>query len=179
MKEYVRQKIINNILKRDLKVCDKYEHLVAHGLVKFSDASVDDLSFFAKVIVSGYLIPAGVKWQLGDVRVGQSCIIKLQDDHIHYLDVLEDTKQFLWAIDNHRDSVHPDEALAYFLSKARPDLQVDSVVDDLSGLRRVIVTDPSSERSATMDDVVEDGVRKLVFRFSDEEIGWVNRVRQI
>lgn len=170
MREETRQKIINNIVKRDIKVCDKYEHLVSLGLIRFSDASLDDLSDWARLIVSGYLIPAGIKWQLGDVRVGNSSILKLDDDYIHYLDVLDDSKQFLWAIEQHKDAAHPDEALAYFLSKARPDLQIDTVVDDVSGLRRMVVTNAQG-KTAILDDVMKDGKRCITYSFSGKEIG--------
>lgn len=104
------------------KISDEYEQLIADNQIAFSEAKLDDLPKFAQMIVSQFL--PKFNWTLGNIKLGNSCCIKIGDAFLQYVDVFEDTKQFAWSTDNHKTGVHPDAALVYFLKKEFPDLDV-------------------------------------------------------
>lgn len=129
---------------------DQFEKLIAEGGIKFAPAPLSDLTNWGKSLVIAFLDRAGITWELGDVRIGGAYCLKLNDPFLQYLDVLEDTGQFMWCIDDHHDSIHPDEASAYIMVKSFPDFQIRCERTD--GVRRMIVTRPDGVEF-TIDDL--------------------------
>lgn len=96
---------------------NQFEELIAAGKIKFKPATPDDLEPWGKSLVLAFLARPQIQFKLGDQKVGNSYCLKLQDKFLQYLDIHPDTKQFLWCIDNHHDSIKPDHAGIYLAER--------------------------------------------------------------
>lgn len=133
----------------DLSVSDQFEQLIGRGEIKFAPAKKEDLSNFGHLIVAVYIEKAGLTWELGDVKIGASYCLKIHDDLIHYLDVLEEAEQFVFCIDNHHSSVKPDEASAYLIAKTMPGIKIR--VEETDSIRLIHVELPNGEKFTISD----------------------------
>lgn len=131
---------------------NQFEQLIAEGKIEFHDATTDALTDWGYAIVGSFLTRHNIGWKLGNVKVGEAYCLKIDDPYLQYLDILEDTEQFMWCTDDHHDSVHPDDASAYLIHKSTPGVTVDCIRDEKTGLRRMILHIPDG-RDIVIDDL--------------------------
>ena len=74
-------------------------------------------SEWAKYLVKAYIISNGIDWEVGDITIDNAICIKIHDEYLQYLDIFNNTRQFMFCIDNHTDSIHPDDVSIYILQK--------------------------------------------------------------
>lgn len=114
---------------------EEFGKLIADGKINFLDADISELPEYGQELVAGFLADAGIKWKLGDVRVGNAICLKLSDDYLQYLDIYLDSGEFLWSTDDHRHFVHSDAASIYLISKKMPDVDFRTVRTDDGAVR--------------------------------------------
>jgi hypothetical protein len=110
-----------------MKHCDAFEkYLKKIKFNKIVAEDVDTFDGFTKFILNTYFEGTGIGLKLGSHRIWSaddlhSIIFKTDDDYITYLDIFPSSKQFMFISDkNHNDSMHPDQAMIYLLSKRHP-----------------------------------------------------------
>lgn len=145
-----------------MNASDEFERLITEGKIQFKKASIRSLERMGQATVSLFLNPASMKWKLGDVRVGESYCLQIEDDFIGYVDIHPAEEQFLWCTKDHHASIHPDVASSYFLMKAIPGVQARCMVDDITGTRIIEVVSPTGLR-VRCKDYEKDGERKIEF----------------
>lgn len=94
---------------------DQFEELVATNQITYSKASKNQLTRWARGLVETFLEPAKIDWLLGDKEINGVISLKLSHPYLEYLDIDSRKEQFMWCIDNHRDSIPPDHALMILL----------------------------------------------------------------
>lgn len=132
---------------------EQFEELIAGGKIKFAPADASALTPWGRVVVNLYLGKAGIGWQLGDTKVGRSYCLKVDDHYLQYLDILEETQEFLWCTDDHHNSIHPDAASAYLIMKTLPGVRVTSRVDGDVRWMDAEVETPNGPIKFTVSDV--------------------------
>jgi len=100
-----------------MNIPDQFEKLIEEGKITWREATLDDLSDWGKKLVSSYFEKYRIKWWLGGTNIEGSVVLKIDDPYIQYFDVLEETQQFLFCIDNHHNSIPPIEASIYLINK--------------------------------------------------------------
>lgn len=98
-------------------IANEFEKMISAGTMSFHEVDVRTLDKWGQMLVNEFLGKHNIKWLLGDKKVGNAYCLKLSDPLLHYMDVYPDTRQFMWCIDNHRDSMKPDDVLVYLLNK--------------------------------------------------------------
>lgn len=117
---------------------DQFEALIAAGQMTFRPARLEELDDWGRALVTTFLPPeAGISWKLGTPRIGNAYCLRLNDRFLHYLDVYPDTEQFQWCGAGHHEGIHPDEALAYLMARAYPDLHIQVLRDEQTGRCRL------------------------------------------
>ncbi len=102
-----------------------------------SDA--DAFDDFTKFLLNSYFRGTNINLKLGSHCVRSknglhSIIFKTDDDYIKYLDVFPSLEQFMFISDeHHHESIHPDQALVYLLSKVNPNANYSCLIDDKKG----------------------------------------------
>ena len=107
------------------QIGDEFERLVSSGEMVWRRARPEELPPFARLTVHHMLDPYGVGWELGTTSVGTAVCLRLSDPRLRYLDVYPETEQFMWCLEGHRESVHPDEALIHLVRRANPGIAVE------------------------------------------------------
>jgi len=144
-----------------VKDCEEFERLIKEGQINFHEADLDDLDKWGQGLIDSFL--PNIAWQLGDVKVGQSYCLKIEDDLIGYLDILPETDQFVWCTKDHTDSFHPDVAAAYLCTRSIPGSTARCIVDDETGLRTIEIHLPDG-RGILVRDIEKDGVRVIEYK---------------
>lgn len=139
-------------------MCDdsnRYEELIATGKMSFRPLTDDDyIGLGAKmlIIIDAFLVQHGIKFQVGDHRIGNSMCLKLDDDYLQYLDIYQ--QGFMWSTDNHHEGVHPSVASAYLISMEAPHITVRVIRDTERGLIRMSLFD--GDREEVLEDWAPD-----------------------
>ena len=111
--------------------------LITNGTFKKTDLhAIKDN--WAVGIIDQFIESHGIEWSICTEKIGPISIIKLEDDYLKYVLIMtyksyegQRCDEFYWLngddpnIDEH--GVHPDEASAYLLKKARPDIEFANV----------------------------------------------------
>jgi len=117
---------------------DQFEQLIERNQLTFRPASLSELDDWGRALVGTFLRhESGITWQLGEPTLGAAYCLQLSDDYLQYLDIYPQTRRFMWCTDDHHDSVHPDETLAYLLVRSHPGMRVQVLRDERTGLRRL------------------------------------------
>lgn len=127
------------------EIGDEFERLVSGGLMEWRTADASELPPFARAAAESMLDAWGVAWELGSVTVGGAVCLRLDDERVRYLDVYPETGQFLWCLEGHHESVHPDEVLVRFARRRHPGVELGrsgSVLVD----NRVVIEDLRRKR---------------------------------
>ncbi len=103
------------------QISNEFEKAISSGEMKWSHVSDDNPPEWGKIIVRQFLDNAGIEWELGSVRIGEAICLKLSDPKLCYIDIHPDTNEFLWCLEGHHESVHPDIALVHLLRRQFPD----------------------------------------------------------
>lgn len=142
-----------------MTISDQFEELIEQQKIKFNKVSKAKLDQWTRDTVIVFLEPANIGWELGDVKIGNACCLKIDDDYIQYIDSLPDTEQFLWSTDNHHTGIHPDVASAYLATKTIPGSTARCWTDDKTGDRFIEMT--ANGRTVQMIDRTVNGERTI------------------
>jgi hypothetical protein len=82
-----------------MDVDDQFEKLIDEGKIQFHKAGLEDLDVWGRALVSTFL--RDIPWELGDVKLGASYCLRIDDKLIGYLDVIPETEQFVWCTKDH------------------------------------------------------------------------------
>src|SRR5262249_53192447 len=119
-------------------ITQEHERLIEEGHQTFRIASLDDLPPFGRAVITTYLTHnLYIPWQLGNINIGSSYIIKVLDKGIAYLLILpngsyhnQTTDEFVFYWKDHKTQMSPDQASMYLIKKANPDLKIRTIKND-------------------------------------------------
>ena len=80
---------------------------------RFVESDVSSLPIFASFMVKNILDPHGIKWKIGNLKVGPFLCLSLEDPLVKYLTV--GPNSFMWCDEGHHNSIHPDDVFIHLL----------------------------------------------------------------
>lgn len=112
------------------RVSDKFEELVNSGM-KFQKEDFKSLPGWARTCIKGMVETHGYAWEVGETRVEDCLVIKIDHPKLKYMDIFPPIRMFMWCGEGHHEAIHPDEALILAFAGTSPKLQM-KVLEDRS-----------------------------------------------
>lgn len=93
-----------------MDVYEQFEKLIEEDKITFRASNAISLSQWAKLIIKTYLDPSNITWTIGSIEIDGVICLKLNHPILHYLDIDTPNEQFMFCVDNHKDSISPNDA---------------------------------------------------------------------
>lgn len=116
-----------------MSISDIFEKMIDSNEMSWEKPNLNFIEPFGRMLLKVFVEQAKINWQIAKQKIGSAYVIKLDDEFLQYLDVFPDSQEYMWCIDNHHDSVHPDVASEYLIRKSFPGIETDLVIDNDSG----------------------------------------------
>jgi hypothetical protein len=110
-------------------IANKFEDLVVSEQIQWLPPDVSSLDVFSRLVIETFLDTHKLAWRLGNKKIGQAIVLKVEDNYLQYLDVFPEQMKFMWCTNMHRTGVHPDAAMKYLIEREFPGMKIDVLSD--------------------------------------------------
>lgn len=138
---------------------DRFGELIEDGKITFTEVEANKLDAWTASLVESYL--SGVPWKLGNVKIGESVCLQVDDPLLGFLDSHPREQLFIWTDAARTKSFSPDEASVHLLKRKHPEVDISLLATD-DGKRSVIRL-RAGNNEATVKDIKNKDERIITF----------------
>ena len=97
------------------QTADEFEKIVNSDTIEWHQVDPRDLDEFGYEVCS--MLPYGTSIEIGSIKVGNSYILRTDDDYLKYVDIYVNDRKFMFCEEGHHSSIKPKDVSVYSLTK--------------------------------------------------------------